>query len=165
MIIHRGPFVGVLSFEWYMITEYPQTWPMFPEETKHILILAPTDCKISRLAWTEKNVLPLVNSAKRYSESFAAYCNNFCSRIYIYIYIYIIYKTSLMQPLIAFCAFLAWFLSRAVSTLRLLSGVSFIRKNIWQLSDCKANNLSSTFFNFGNFSSKVSDLVILKLRQ
>lgn len=62
-----------------------------------------------------------------------------------YIYIYIIYKTSLMQPLIAFCAFLAWFLSRAVSTLRLLSGVSFIRKNIWQLSDCKANNLSSTF--------------------
>ena len=102
MIIHRGPFVGVLSFEWYMITEYPQTWPMFPEETKHILILAPTDCKISRLAWTEKNVLPLVNSAKRYSEGFAAYCNNFCSCIYIYIYIYIyiniyiyiIYKTS-----------------------------------------------------------------------
>lgn len=163
MIIHRGPFVGVLSFEWYMITEYPQTWPMFPEESKHILILAPTDCKISRLAWTEKNVLPLINSAKRYSESFAAYCNNFCSCIYIYIYI--IYKTSLMQPLIAFCAFLAWFLSRAVSTLRLLSGVSFIRKNIWQLSNCKANNLSSTFFNFGNFSSKVSDLVILKLRQ
>lgn len=58
MIIHRGHFVGVLSFEWYMITEYPQMWPMFPEQTKHILIPAPTDCKISRLAWTKQRKAP-----------------------------------------------------------------------------------------------------------
>ena len=43
MIIHKGPFVGVLSFEWYMITEYPQTWPMFQKKLKH------TDPGIHRL--------------------------------------------------------------------------------------------------------------------